>query len=119
MSYEPGLPKFEEGDEVMAPWGDDGYLYPAIIVEMRGSSVHVAYLDGDEGDAPVSALLRGREITVGSTVNVNWKGSGTYYEGVVKQRAGNAFFFHYEDGDQGWATIAQCRILAKNVMTAL
>jgi hypothetical protein len=118
---------FGVGDEVMAPWADDGYLYPAIIVSVADAiaqgevvqQLHVAYLDGDEGDVAANSVLRGAELSIGASVSVNWKGKGTYFEGVVKQRVGRAYFVHYEDGDKGWTTIAQVRMEAKDVMTAL
>jgi len=110
---------FSAGDEVLAPWADDGYMYPAIIAEVHDSRVHVAYLDGDEGDVDTSSLLRGFELSVGQTVSVNWKGGGEYFDGIVRRRAGNAFFFDYEDGDKGWASIAQVRISSKDIVTAL
>ena len=33
---------FQVGDEVMAPWMDDGFLYPAVLVALEGGTAHVA-----------------------------------------------------------------------------
>lgn len=102
------------GDEVMAPWMDDGFLYPAVLVELDGARAHVAYLDGDEADVPAKALQQGA-LGPGLAVNVNWKGRRTYYEGVVRTRVHQALFVDYADGDRGWTTVAQCRVRARTL----
>jgi len=102
------------GDEVLAPWGTDGFLYPAVVVEAHADKVHVAYLDGDEADVPHSSLRQGA-LGPGLRVNVNFKGQRKYFSGLIKKRINQAVFVVYEDGDQGWATMAQCRILASEL----
>ncbi len=97
------------GDEVLAPWANDGFLYPAILVHEAGPTAHVAYLDGDEADVPVASLRQG-VFGPGLRVSVNWKGRRAYYDGVIRQRVGAAVFVEYEDGDRGWTTVAQCRV---------
>ena len=97
------------GDEVLAPWANDGFLYPAIVVQVQGQSAHVAYLDGDEADVPLASLRNG-VFGPGLSVNVNWKGRRTYYNGIIRQRVGQAVFVDYEDGDRGWTTVGQCRV---------
>ncbi len=101
---------FQLGDEVYAPWGEDGFWYPAVLVGFDGDSAHVAYLDGDENDVPVSSLRRGI-LSPGMTVNVNWKGQRKYYQATVRQRLAQAVLVDYQDGEHGWATVAQCRVL--------
>jgi hypothetical protein len=103
------MSNFQIGDEVMAPWANDGFLYPAVLVGLEGAAAHVAYLDGDEADVPVAALQQGA-LGPGLAVNVNWKGRRTYYNGVVRRRVHQALFVDYEDGDRGWTTVAQCRV---------
>lgn len=105
------MPDVKVGDEVLAPWMNDGFFYPAIVVAVQGMNSHVAYLDGEESDVPVDTIRRG-VFGVGMTVQVNWKGQGRYFRGVIQQRIGQAMFLKYEDGDQGWTTIGQCRIAA-------
>lgn len=99
----------DPGDLVWTTWGTDGFLYPAIVVRLEGPTAHVAYLDGDEGDVPVSGLFV-TEIPVGQRVNMNWKGQRTYYNGQVVAKIGMAIDVAYDDGDRGWGTIAQCRV---------
>lgn len=101
---------FVIGDEVLAPWLDDGFFYPATIVALDSASAHVAYFDGAEADVPLAGLRRG-VIGVNANVSVNWKGKGLYYKGVIQKRVGAAVYLFYEDGTYGWATLAQVRIL--------
>ena len=100
---------YEPGDLVLATWADDGFLYPAVIVDTDEDSAQVAYLDGDEGNVPLDEIFRG-EFAPGMAVSVNFKGGGLYYTGRILSRIGMAVEIDYEDGDYGWATIAQCRI---------
>jgi len=104
---------FHVGEEVLAPWLDDGFYYPAIVVGLPSAEglVHLAYLDGDEGDAPTSTVRRG-VFGPGVHISVNWKGKGAYYGGEVVKRVGGAVQMAYDDGDAGWATLSQCRIRA-------
>src|SRR5262245_30266677 len=102
------MSRFRVGDEALAPWLTDAYLYPAIVVATdQVSLAHVAYLDGDESDVPLSEL-RHTALGPGLVVSVNWKGRRTYYGGTILQRLANAVFVSYEDGTTGWTTIAQC-----------
>jgi hypothetical protein len=105
------------GDEVLAPWMNDGFVYPAVMVEVRGASAHVAYLDGDEGDVPLQTLRRS-VFGGGMAVQVNWKGKGQYFNGVIQKRIGSALYLHYEDGDKGWTTLGQCRV-AEQALAAI
>jgi len=108
---------FQPGDEVLAPWGKDEFLYPAVLVLLEREVAHVAYLDGDEADVPVEALRQG-VLGPGVVVNVNWKGRRTYYDATVRKRLAQAVLLDYEDGTQGWATVCQCRIRV-SVLAAL
>jgi len=101
---------FRIGDEVLAPWMNDGYFYPATIVALERGTAHVAYFDGAEDDVATAALRRG-VIGVNANVSVNWKGKGGYYGAVIQKRIGAAVYLHYEDATEGWATLAQVRIL--------
>ena len=101
--------QFELGDEVLAPWANDGFLYPAVLVALSPTQVHVAFLDGDEAHVDLSAIRQG-VFGPGIEVQVNWKGRGKYYAGSVQKRCGQAVFIHYQDGSKEWTTTAQCRV---------
>lgn len=96
------------GDLIWAPWGADGFLYPAVIVGMIDElRCHVAFLDGDEGPVMIKDALAG-ELQPGNPVSINFKGQGRYYQGTVEKVIGVALAILYEDGDRGFATLAQC-----------
>lgn len=101
--------EYKVGDEVLAPWMNDGYFYPAVIVEFNGNTAHVAYYDGDESDVNVSELRQG-VLGPGLRVSVNYKGHGEYLDGTIQRRVGIALYLNYDNGDQGWATVNQCRV---------
>ncbi len=102
------------GSEVLAPWGNDGWMYPAVVVSVGGGTAHVAFLDGDEADVSAQLCHHGA-IAAGTRIQVNWKGRKTYYFGQVVSRLGAALQMAYDDGDKGWATISQCRIRIEDV----
>lgn len=104
------------GDEVLAPWLNDGWYYPAVVVAVGGPMVHVAYLDGDEADVPLASLRRA-VFGTGLRVQVNWKGRRTYHGGVIRQRIGMALAISYDDGSNEWATVVQCRVDANLLAT--
>jgi hypothetical protein len=99
------------GDEVLAPWLDDGFLYPAVLVALEGDQAHVAYLDGDEADVAATSLQQSA-FSPGVRLQVNWKGRKTYFWGTIERRVGMAIFMNYEDGSKEWATISLCRVPA-------
>src|ERR1700733_9406773 len=84
------------GEQIWAPWGADGFLYPAVIVaKIDASQVHVAFLDGDEGAAMIKDLMHG-SLGVGNQVCVNYKGQGTYYTGTIVKVVGTALEVDYD-----------------------
>jgi hypothetical protein len=97
------------GELVWATWGPDQFLYPALIVEAKGDSVLVVYLDGDEAEVLVEESFRG-DLELGTLVSVNYKGRGKYYFGSVVSQVGMAIEIDYEDGDHGMTTLAQVRL---------
>ncbi|MBI3469175.1 MAG: hypothetical protein HY000_39730 [Planctomycetes bacterium] len=109
---------YEPGDMALATWANDGFLYPAVIVDVDEDTAHVAFLDGDEGKVPIDELFRG-EFEPGMSVSVNFKGGGLYYVGRILSRIGMAVEIDYKDGDYGWATIAQCRMERSEAYRAL
>ena len=108
----------ELGDLVFATWVDDGFLYPCVIVSVEDEFVHVAYLDGDEGDVSRREIYRG-EFSPGLAVSINFKGKGLYYPGRILSSVGMAIEIQYDDGEYGWASIAQCRVPAAHFSPSL
>lgn len=107
---------FRIGDEVLATWQDDGFLYPAIVVAVDAATAHVAYLDGSEATLPLTALRHGT-LGPGLRLQANWRGGGSYFEGTITQRIGLAVYIAYADGDRGWSTLGQCRVSTEVLAT--
>jgi hypothetical protein len=103
---------FVPGEVVFAPWANDGFLYPGVVVRADARATHLAFLDGDEADVPTGTLHR-LAVTPGMKVSVDWKGKGRYFTGTVVSGVGVAFEMRYDDGDHGWTTIAQIRLPAR------
>ncbi len=98
------------GIDVWAPWLDDGYLYPAVVVAIKGTKTQVAYWDGDLARINTSTL-RPFQLAVGDRVSVNWRNQGGFWDGVVISRLGGAIQVEYDDdGSIEWTTWAKCRI---------
>lgn len=98
------------GADVWAPWLDDGFLYPAVVVASKGAKTQVAYWDGDIAMVETRGL-RPFELRVGDRVSVNWRNQGGYWDGAVTARHGGAIQVEYEDdGSIEWTTWAKCRI---------
>lgn len=100
---------FRLADEVLAPWMNDGFYYPGILVALDASGATVAYFDGDYTGVDLGALRKG-SLGPGLAVQVNYRGKGGYYGGVLTQRLGAAFAVAFDDGERGWCTLAQVRV---------
>lgn len=100
---------FRVGDEVLAPWMNDGFLYPAVLVKLEGEAAHVAYLDGAAADHPVTALRLGA-FGPGLAVSVDWRGQKRYYPGTIVGRVGQALDIAYDDGSREWSVVGKCRL---------
>ncbi len=101
--------RLRKGDEILAAWHDDGFLYAGIVVSEAEGQVHVAYFDGDEAQV-AEADVKNAALGPGVAVQANWKGQGEYHRGAIVRRVGQAFEVRYDDGDQAWCTIAQIRV---------
>jgi hypothetical protein len=103
------MAEYRVGDEVLAPWMNDGFLYPGVVVKRAGATAHVAYLDGDEADVPVEQLRVGA-FGPGLKIQVDWKGGGKYYGGMIVGRIGQALQMDYDDGSHEWTSVGKCRL---------
>ena len=50
-------------------------------------------------------------MSVGDSVECNWKNGGRMYPGVIAEKTGSAVFIHYNDGDKEHTTVQHCRPL--------
>jgi hypothetical protein len=99
------------GADVLAPWLDDPYLYPGVVVSIdEGGMAHVAFWEGDITTVSVHTL-RLASYQVGEWVEANWKNRGQYWRGEILARIGGAVQIRYEsDGTVEWTTFAKCRV---------
>jgi hypothetical protein len=116
MVYVP-MPGFEEGvqpvglqvgADVFAPW-DEGWLYPAVIVERHGSEAVVAYWEGESARHPI-AMLRPLVYREGDRVFANWENANRYEEGTIQRRVGGGVQIALRNGNIVWTTWAKCRV---------
>jgi len=97
------------GEEALAPWSDDGFLYPCVLVDVHEETADIVFLDGSLACMAVGEL-RAVRLGAGSQPEVNWRGGGTFYGGTILRRRGLAVLVHFDDGTREWSTVAQCRV---------
>lgn len=95
------------GDRCLGQWSD-GYWYPATVVEAGEDAYSVAFDDGDSATLSDSQI-RSIDWNVGTAVECNWKGGGSYYPGSITRKSGDAIHVSYEDGDEEDTSIGKCR----------
>ena len=70
------------------------------------NTVTIRYRDGDRDTRSVNQA-KPYDWTIGSQVECNWEGKGTWYPGVI---AGvEALAINYDDGDKEASTAGKCR----------
>jgi len=107
----PVVIDFQVGADVLAPW-DEGWLYPAVIVERHDDDAIVAYWEGESARVAV-AKLRPLEYREGDRVFANWKNVNNYEEGVIRRRVGGGVQIALHNGNVVWTTWAKCRIASE------
>lgn len=95
------------GDRVLGKWSD-GMWYPATVGSVSGSKVSLKFDDGDKATVDADDV-RAIHWKVGTKVQCNWKGKGSYYKGVISSKNGESVHIKYDDGDEEDTTIGRCR----------
>lgn len=98
---------WDTGDRCLGQWSD-GYWYPATVVNTGEGVYNVAFDDGDSA-ALSDSQIRSIDWNVGSAIECNWKGGGSYYPGTITKKSGDSIHMSYEDGDEEDTTIGKCR----------
>lgn len=70
------------GDWVLARWQGGQYYYPGVVESSSGSKVTVAYDDGAR-ETLSAKKVRAYTWVVGSRVECDWKGAGTWYAAKI------------------------------------
>lgn len=103
--------RFPPGTDVYAPWGDDPYLYPAVVlgVDPGSGQAFVVYWEGNTGGVP-DATLRPLSIGPGARVGANFLNDNQYVPGTVLARVAGALHVRLDGGREIWTTWAKCRV---------
>ncbi|MBN1532462.1 MAG: hypothetical protein JXA20_07355 [Spirochaetes bacterium] len=95
---------YNVGDEVLAFWERAKAHFIATVVEIEqaqdGSRYRVVFADNDSAVLD-SASLVPLNLQPGAKVAAKWN-DGRFYPGTIANKAGNAYFIEFEDGDKGW-----------------
>jgi hypothetical protein len=103
--------RFQPGTDILAPWGDDPYLYPAIVlgVDPGSGQAFVVYWGGNTAGVQDS-LLRPLELKQGLAVEVDLRGDNHYVPCRISRGMGGAVCFLTQDGREVWAAFAKLRV---------
>ncbi|MBK6575718.1 MAG: hypothetical protein IPG17_05910 [Sandaracinaceae bacterium] len=103
--------RFPPGSDVFAPWGDDPWLYPAVVlgVDPKTQVAFVVYWEGNTAGVHDNTL-RPMNLAPGMRVTANVLNDNVYLPGVVQARYGGAVNLATDDGRSLWCTWAKCRV---------
>lgn len=96
------------GDWVLARFKNGNFWFPGVIQSTSGGRITVQYDDGDRETLPVSAV-RPYNWTIGSRVECNFRGAGSWYPGRITSLGGSSLGIDYDDGDRERTTTGRCR----------
>lgn len=96
------------GDWVLARFRNGNYWYPGVVQGIGGGRITVQYDDGDRETLPVG-LVRPYDWTIGSRVQCNFRGAGSWYPGRITALGGSSLSIAYDDGDRERTGTGRCR----------
>ncbi len=96
------------GDWVLARYKGGQFWFPGIIQAVNGERVTVAYDDGDRETLNL-ANVRPYNWAIGTRVECNFKGAGTWFPGVIASLSGGNVGIDYDDGDKERTKTGRCR----------
>lgn len=103
--------RFPPGTDVLAPWGDDPYLYPAIVlgVDPGSKQAFVVYWGGNTAGVH-DDLLQPMKLLIGLPVEVDLAGTNQYVPCRISRGMGGALCFLTREGREVWAAFAKVRV---------
>jgi hypothetical protein len=103
--------RFQPGTDILAPWGDDPYLYPAIVLGVDPSSrqAFVIYWGGNTAGVH-DDLLRPLDLRPGMEVEVDFRGENSYERCTISRGLGGALCFVNQSGHEVWAAFSKVRV---------
>lgn len=96
------------GDWVLGNYKNAGYWFPGVIEKLQGGNITVRYDDGDRETVKLSAV-RPYDWRIGTRVECNFKGQGSWYAGKIASLAGEKIGIAYDDGDKETTKTGRCR----------
>lgn len=103
---------FEVGTPVWSNFRNTGFYFFGVVVERRDAQHHVIYADGASEWVPTEAL-RPDTIDEGVRLDVRSTYEGDFAQADALRRVGQAVYFRYPTGDEGWATLPHIRFQAR------
>lgn len=103
--------RFPPGTDVLAPWGTDPYLYPAIVlgVDPATRQAFVVYWDGNTAGVH-DDTLRPLDLRPGVGLESDLVGQNEYTACTFLRRAGGALCMQHPNGNEVWSSIAKIRM---------
>lgn len=96
------------GDWVLGNYKNAGYWFPGVIEKLQGGNITIRYDDGDRETVKLSAV-RPYDWRIGTKVECNFQGAGTWYSGKIASLAGEKIGIAYDDGDKETTKTGRCR----------
>lgn len=96
------------GSGALANYHGDGWYYPAVVADTRGSEVHVIYADGDS-EWLATGQVRPDTIAPGVEAQALPMRQTRPVEGRVARRVGHAIELRLADGSKSWFALSRVR----------
>ena len=97
----------------------NGDYYKGVVTGL-GEKVHIKFNNDDtiahERDGDDTCVIfdmdpNPEDIQINTRVIAHWSSISAYISGTVIKIEGQKYYVHYDDGDKGWNSIRQLRIL--------
>ncbi len=98
------------GAKVLAYFDEDGYWYPAQIIQLSRGNFRIRYLIDNEEETVDESYLSDLQVEVDDAVECFYEPEDEYYSAVVRQVKGERVEVEYDDdGEREWTDIAHLR----------
>jgi hypothetical protein len=103
--------RFHPGTDVLAPWGEDPYLYPAIVlgVDPHTQIAFVVYWNGQTAGVH-DHQLRPLELRLGMQLESDLLGNNDYIPCMLLRSCGGALCMRNPNGHEVWSSFAKTRV---------
>jgi hypothetical protein len=98
----------DRGDWVLGRWQGGKFWFPGIVQQAGGGQVTIKYDDGTKETLP-RKLVKRYDWTIGTRVECDWKGGGTWYRGNIAKLNGGELVVAYDDGSRERTVTGRCR----------